>query len=719
MSWHTGEALERRESHKPRESRAADEGEDLEETIVEAARVAQTLEALSQRTDYIVSLVSPDKASEEFRLKIFTFISRVIEAVLPNTLIVPYGSFISKIYLPSSDLDICCYNHGLDEIPLLQKILEALTIFSDPSLRPTGVRVSPAVSQLINSRISAEERLELENIEFIMAKVSLIKCTVCGLGVDISAAQPGSLVTSLLIEKLSQSIGRNNLLKRSFLLIQSWCLYEARIVGGHSQMLSSYALRVMVINILLNCKDIYTPFQALYVFLAYYSTFDYDKNIVHPSGPFPKPPAHESLTMTQLSRSMEVLESHISPSYLNHLRFLRDLCSGTIYRPEVQNVYEIVKTYCGRLREAQEKPLERLGDPYETDETRSTPIDDRSAVSTQIDALSSVDGIKDHTVGSDFVSVDLDDRRHQGTGERVLPKRQCKHTIELVFSNVPTSTENATAMASSNADAPPHQERVSADNADNVDEAGAVSQPQHPSLNHHLTGSGQNAVSPSVSPSLSSRQSTLESKLFSNAPRPEDKTETVPYDPISLKGLTNMSRSILSYFKNQGAFNEPVINDHDILLLLKRYFSMGTFPDVLSDSRVFLPSYISIVDPLQVINNLGRSVSEPNFMRITRSFQTAHIVLSDIVQMCITGSMTITEALAEYDCFFISTLSIFGDMSVEKLTSGVSDLSINIDVLEAGCHLVGATVLGFPIDARSSLVGCLQINSGQPTPNPK
>lgn len=716
MSWHAGEALERRESHKPRESRAAEEGEDIEETIVEATRVAQALEALSQRTDYIVSLVSPDKASEEFRLKIFTFISKVIEAVLPNTLIVPYGSFISKIYLPSSDLDICCFNHGLDEIPLLQKILEALTVFSDPSLRPTGVRVPPAVSQLINSRIPTEERLELENIEFIMAKVSLIKCTVCGLGVDISAAQPSSLVTSLLIEKLSQSIGRNNLLKRSFLLIQSWCLYEARIVGGHSQMLSSYALRVMVINILLNCRDIYTPFQALYVFLAYYSSFDYDRDIVHPSGPLPKPPAHESLTAAQLSGSMEVLESHISPSYLNHLRFLRDLCSGTIYKPEVQNVYEIVKTYFEKLREAQEKPLERLGDPHETDETRSTPIDDRNALPAQADVPSSVDGTKDHAVGSDFVSVDLDDRRHQGTGERAFPKRQCKHTTGLVFSSVPTSTESATSMVSSNADALPHQEKVFTDDADGVE---AASLSQRLGLKHHAVGGDQNAVSPSVSPSLSGRQPALESKPFSNAPRPNTKTETVSYDPVSLKGLTNMSRSILSYFKDQGAFNEPNLNDHDILLLFKRYFSMGTLPNVLSDSRAFLPSYISIVDPLQVINNLGRSVSEPNFMRITRSFQTAHIVLSDIVQMCTTGNMTITEALAEYDCFFISTLSIFGDMSIEKLTGGVSDLSINVDVLEAGCHLVGATVLGFPIDARSSLVGCLQIGSCQPTPDTK
>lgn len=702
MDGHPGEALERRELHKSRDHKASEEGEDTEEAIVEAARVAQALEALSQRTDYIVSLVSPDRASEEFRLKIFTFISKVIDVVLPNTLIVPYGSFISKIYLPSSDLDICCYNHSIDEIPLLQKILEALMVFSDPNLQSTGTRVSPVVSQLINSHISADERLELENIEFIMAKVSLIKCTVCGLGVDISAAQPGSLVTSLLIEKLSQSIGRNNLLKRSFLLIQSWCLYEARIVGGHSQMLSSYALRVMIINILINCKDIYTPFQVLYVFLAYYSNFDYDRNIIHPSGPLPKPLPHESITLGQLSGRMEVLENYVSPSYLSQLRFLRDLCGGTMYKHEIQNVYEIVKTYFDKLREAQEKPVERLGDPHETDEARSTPVDDKSVMSIQIDAVSSTDIIKEPTIGSDHANMDLDDRRHQDADDKGSAKWQLKHTVELMFSSVPTNAESAASTIRVDADASLHQGQASTDGTSD----GIITSFPQSLMSKQLTPiSSRKGASASISPSSPNHQGV--SDQASNG-----KTGAISYDPVSLKGLTNTSRSILSYFKEQGAFNEPVLNDHDVLFLLKRYFSTSTFADVLSDSQVFLPSYISIVDPLQVTNNLGRSVSEPNFMRITRSFQTAHTVLSDIVQMCVTGGTTITEALAEYDCFFISTLSIFGDVHAEKLHGDVPNLSINISVLEAGCHLVGATVLGFPISDRSSLVECLQINYG-------
>lgn len=120
-----------------------------------------------------------------------------------------------------------------------------------------------------------------------------------------------------------------------------------------------------------------------------------------------------------------------------------------------------------------------------------------------------------------------------------------------------------------------------------------------------------------------------------------------------------------------------------------------------------------------MINNLGRSVSEPNFMRITRSFQTAHIVLFRYSSNVYHRKHDHNGSISGIRLLFISTLSIFGDMSIEKLTGGVSDLSINVDVLEAGCHLVGATVLGFPIDARSSLVGCLQIGSCQPTPGTK
>lgn len=712
MNDHIEETIEKHKNHKSHDAMAGSEGEDAEKVIVEAARVAQALEALSQRTDYIVSLVSPDKVSEEFRLKIFTFISKVINIVLPDTLIVPYGSFVSKIYLPSSDLDICCYNHSADEIPLLQKVLETLAVFSDPKLQSTGVRIPQTVSQLINSHISAEERLEVENLEFIMAKVSLIKCTICGLGVDISAAQPGSLVTSLLIEKLAQSIGRDNLLKRSFLLIQSWCLYEARIVGGHSQMLSSYALRVMIINILLNCKDIYTPFQALYVFLAYYSSFNYDRDIIHPSGPLQKPPAHESITLSQLNGNMEVLENCISPSYLIHLQFLRDLCGGTIYKPEVQNVYEIVKTHFERLAEAQERPIERLGDP-ETDEARSTPIDDRSGTSTQVDTVSPTDTIKDNAAGSELASASLSGRKHQDAAEKGSSNLQLKHATESMLSNTTPNTEDSTPIINVSVDVSSHQEKPLTTTTGVNDGNFTPSLPQSPSLKQLAAVDSRKGVNTSISPASSSHHGIQEGRLVSIDHKAGSKTEAVSYDPVLLKGLTNMSRSILSYFKDQGAFNEPILSDRDILLLLKRYFLTHTPTDIMLDSRVFLPSYISIVDPLQVTNNLGRSVSEPNFMRIIRSFQTAHTVLSNIVKMCITGSTTITEALAEYDCFFISTLSIFGDITAEKVTACVPDLSINVDVLEAGCHLVGATVLGFPIDARSSLMECLQIHCGQ------
>lgn len=707
MNDHIEETLEKHRTHNSHHGKTDNSEEDAEDTIVESVRVAQALEALSQRTDYIVSLVSPNKDSEEFRLKIFTFISKLINIVLPDTLIVPYGSFISKVYLPSSDLDICCYNHSADEIPLLQRVLEALAMFSDPKLRSTGIQVPPAVHQLIDSHISVEERLEVENLEFIMAKVSLIKCTVCGLGVDISAAQPGSLVTSLFIEKLAQSIGRDNLLKRSFLLIQSWCLYEARIVGGHSQMLSSYALRVMIINILLNCKDIYTPFQALYVFLAYYSNFNYERNIIHLSGPLQKPPAHDSLSINQLTKNMDVLEACISPSYLSYLQFLRDLCGGTLYKQEVQNVYEIVKTHFERFMEAQEKPVERLGDP-ETDEARSTPIDDRGSCSTQIDTISPIETIRDNALGSEPTNAGLDGGKCQDTTEKSPTNPQIKYMDELAFSNTVLNANDFTPVIDLDIDVPPQREKPSMININDGDSM--TSLPQSPNINKLIPIDIRKRLSIPISLTLSGNHDTQEEKLSSNDQSSNNKIETVSYDPVLLKGLTNMSRSILSYFKSQNAFNEPHLKDSDILLLLKQYFLTNTPTDIVLDSRVFLPSYISIVDPLQITNNLGRSVSEHNFMRITRSFQTAYTVLSHIVQMCVTGNITITEALAEYDCFFISTLSIFGDMTIEKANSYVSDLSVNIDVLEAGCHLVGATVLGFPIDARSSLIECLQIN---------
>lgn len=42
----------------------------------------------------------------------------------------------------------------------------------------------------------------------------------------------------------------DHLLKRSILLLKSWCMYESHILGSHSGLISTYALETLVLFII-------------------------------------------------------------------------------------------------------------------------------------------------------------------------------------------------------------------------------------------------------------------------------------------------------------------------------------------------------------------------------------------------------------------------------------------------------------------------------------
>ncbi|TNJ27808.1 hypothetical protein GMRT_12200 [Giardia muris] len=310
-----------------------------EDEITQMVRAAQALEALVQRADYIVSLVGPTPESEAFRRSVYLHVADLIRTAIPDTLIVPYGSCVSRIYLPDSDLDICCCNHGLSDTTLLRQVQVALE----------------------RAAQNKQDHLRPTQVEFIPAKVSVVKCVVGGLGVDISTAQPGSFVTTLLLERVDIVLGRAHLFKRSLLLVQAWCTYEAHVLGSHAQMLASYALRIMVLNLMINCRELQTPFQVLYAFLAYYSGFDFDTRIVHPSSSISK--SEEGAGLRSRLESMSPLDERVGQKYIAMLRSMRQTCDGSSTVSEVQDVYSVVKTYQNRLQQTFARPIDRLPDP--------------------------------------------------------------------------------------------------------------------------------------------------------------------------------------------------------------------------------------------------------------------------------------------------------------------------------------------------------------------
>lgn len=60
---------------------------------------------------------------------------------------------------------------------------------------------------------------EVSQIQHISAEVPIIKCIYQGIGIDISFSQPNGIITTYMLEVFDGYIGRNHLLKRSFVLI--------------------------------------------------------------------------------------------------------------------------------------------------------------------------------------------------------------------------------------------------------------------------------------------------------------------------------------------------------------------------------------------------------------------------------------------------------------------------------------------------------------------
>lgn len=49
--------------------------------------------------------------------------------------------------------------------------------------------------------------------------------------------------------QVDNKIGKNQLFKRTIMLIKAWCYYESRILGAHHSLLSTYALETLILYI--------------------------------------------------------------------------------------------------------------------------------------------------------------------------------------------------------------------------------------------------------------------------------------------------------------------------------------------------------------------------------------------------------------------------------------------------------------------------------------
>jgi hypothetical protein len=125
----------------------------------------------------------------------------------------------------------------------------------------------------------------------VLTRVLLFQSTSCKrvLGPRRAGTTDGATGAALVSRwEKDPDAQRPNLLKKGIILVKAWCYYEARVLGAHHSLLSSYALEVMVLYVLQHYhRRTRTPFALLVTYLQVFSAFDWSTYGLTLHGPIP------------------------------------------------------------------------------------------------------------------------------------------------------------------------------------------------------------------------------------------------------------------------------------------------------------------------------------------------------------------------------------------------------------------------------------------------
>ncbi|KAE9613907.1 putative polynucleotide adenylyltransferase [Lupinus albus] len=218
---------------------------------------AELWEIAEERVQEILNVIQPNVVSESIRKEIIDYVQWLIRGYY-GAEVLPFGSVPLKTYLPDGDIDFTVLSHENSDEDLAQ-----------------------AVCNILQSE-------QVKDIKHIHAQVQVVKCTVKNIAVDISFNQMAGLYALRFFEQVDEMVGRDHLLKRSIILIKAWLYYEGRMLGSHNGLLSTYAVEILVLYIINRFhKSLFGPLEVLYLFLDYYSKFDWETNYVSVDGPKP------------------------------------------------------------------------------------------------------------------------------------------------------------------------------------------------------------------------------------------------------------------------------------------------------------------------------------------------------------------------------------------------------------------------------------------------
>ncbi|KAL6906005.1 hypothetical protein ACP4OV_003606 [Aristida adscensionis] len=207
----------------------------------------------------VVSKTQPTFYSECLRFGIIRYLNGLIRRRV-GCEVLPFGSVPLKTYLPNGDIDLTAFSPSISDENLASEIHTIL----------------------LSEENRKDAEFEVRDVQFICAKVKLVRCLVQNIAVDISFNQIGGLHTLCFLEKVDQLFGKGHLFKRSIILIKSWFYYEGRILGAKIGLLLLMPWRHWYFAFSIFSTS---HWMVLYRFLDYYSKFDWDNKGISLFGP--------------------------------------------------------------------------------------------------------------------------------------------------------------------------------------------------------------------------------------------------------------------------------------------------------------------------------------------------------------------------------------------------------------------------------------------------
>uniref|UniRef100_A0A1J3JTD5 Poly(A) RNA polymerase gld-4 n=1 Tax=Noccaea caerulescens TaxID=107243 RepID=A0A1J3JTD5_NOCCA len=214
-----------------------------------------------ERAQEILCTIQPVFVSDRTRNEIIKHVQTLVKDRF-GIEVYFFGSVPLKTYLPDGDID--------------------LTV-----LAPHDKEASIAAT--LRTMLEAKEKdsdFQVTDVQYVPAQVKVIKCRINSISVDISFNQMAGLSALCFLEQVDQKFGKDHLFKRSIILVKAWCYYESRILGANTGLISTYALAILVLNVLnISYSSVSGPLSVLLKFLDYYGSFDWDKQCVTANGP--------------------------------------------------------------------------------------------------------------------------------------------------------------------------------------------------------------------------------------------------------------------------------------------------------------------------------------------------------------------------------------------------------------------------------------------------